>query len=211
MHKKLIIQLYTSFVNAVEKNKLNVTIPKLFNKQNSYTVSGLSIIFFYRFLGKIKNKKELVSFLRQHRCCTDGHPHPRHFGIQYGFHFLVKDSYHPRYKRHLKAGEYCLYSITKCHPNLQKLSQSHRTTTVTLKSFQVLKEAYFKRCAVCGSEEGMPSFKNRAIITRLERGHCNPRAPLNIQNCIPICTYCNHVYRDTYVFNKRGIIVRRAS
>lgn len=209
MHKKEIVSAYKSLLDSINKYKLNVVIPQLFNRYGSYTVSGLSIVFFFLHLGKIKTKIELISFLRQHKCCLMGHPHPRHFGIQYGFHFLVQDSYHPRYRRNLLAGEYCLHSITRCHPNRSTKSNiSHRTSTVSAAQFSKLKETYGSRCAVCGSKEREYNLKNNTTITKLEKGHCDPRLPLHLDNCIPICTYCNHVYKDKFIFNKRGIIVK---
>jgi hypothetical protein len=208
MLKKDIIKAYASFRCTVQKYKLNVVTPKLFNNVKKYTVSGLSMVFFYLNIGKIKTKVDLLTFLRDHGCCLVGHPHPRHFGMQYGFHFLIQDAYHPRYRRHLKAGEYSLYSLTRCHPNRLKGTTSHRTSTVTKPIFEKLKGDYASRCAVCGSKEGERSFKNNTIITRLEKGHCDPQLPLDIQNCIPICKYCNSVYKNSFIFNKRGIIVK---
>lgn len=208
MQKKDLNRLYEKFVSHIIKHRLNVVVPKLVNDKSHYNVSGLSMLFFYLNLGKIKSKIDLIRFLRQHKCCRFTQPHPRHFGIQYGFHFLVQGSFHPRYRRCLRPGEYCLYSVSKVHPNLQQHKTSHRSVAPNKTSFASLKEDYKNLCAVCGSKEGEPNNKNRTLRTKLEMGHCHPRMPLTLDNCIPMCTYCNHVYKDRFIFNKRGIIVK---
>lgn len=186
-------------------------VPRLLHPTSgAYTVSGLSLLFFYMHKGRIVTKQALLQFLSRYRAHIHGGlarfiaPHPRHLGMQHGFHFLIKDSYHPQARRTLRAGEYCLYSVTKPHPSFT----NHRSTAPSRADFAALKCAFDHRCAVCGSREGEASLKNKVIMTRLERGHMDPGRPLTLQNTIPMCTFCNQVYKDRFVFDARGVVVR---
>lgn len=200
MKKKELETIYRKLETAVSKNGLDVRMPMLLNNRGKYTVAGLTLCYFYIHLGKIKHVSDLICFLRLHHVYN--RPHPRHFGMQHGFDFLVHHSIHPKFNRKLLAGEYCLHSIKKAHPS------RHRTLTVSCSSFAELKKAYKHHCAVCGSIENEKHLKNENIITRLEKGHCNPLLPLSLKNCIPMCGYCNHVYKNKFVFNKNGIIIK---
>lgn len=251
--KQTIIRLYASFYKKASKlrERVPISIPKLFScfkRKKTFTISGLSIVFFYFNLGKIVTKKELVEFISSFGLLKFSQPNPRHFGMQYGFNFLVRDCWHPVLKTVLKPGEYCLVNLDQGHPTFKNhscanrirtrstgcyktnlgsadsankaeisydniidpqsvmLMLSHRSVTLTSPIFKALKAEYDDRCAVCGSLENSPHFKNKALITRLEQGHCDPDKPLTVDNCIPICTYCNQVYRNTFIFNKRGFL-----
>lgn len=147
-------------------------------------------------------KSDLTAFLRLHNCkSTD--PQPRHLGTQRGLYFLVQGCWHPCARRKLKAGEYCLMSFNKG----VRVPQ-HRSVIMTQAVFDDIKKEYDSRCAVCGSPENEYHYKQAHLITSLQKGHCNPRLPLTAANCIPICAYCNRVYKNNAVFNKRGIIVK---
>jgi hypothetical protein len=206
MNARKIASAYRELVSKIRQKKLQVKVPQLVSAANpkAYNITGLSIVYFYLNLRKIVTKESLVLFLRRHGCCKIHSPNPRHFGMQNGFMFLVKNSFHPQYRRLLQPGEYCLYSITKAHPNFEC---NHRKEKVTKCGFEALRAQFSHRCAVCGSSEGQANLKNSAVRTVLERGHMHPRKPLTVANCIPICTVCNQVYQDRFVFNKRGIIV----
>ena len=169
-----------------------------------FTVSALSLLYFAARLGRVGTKADLQSFLLRVGCFTTD-PQPRHLGMQHGLNFLVKGCWHPALRRKLRAGEYCLLDLEHAHPNHHHM---HRSAQVRDGQFGTLKKAYDHRCACCGSKEGAPHFKNTHMITSLEKGHCDPHVPLATDNCIPMCTLCNAVYRDKAVFNRRGFIVR---
>jgi hypothetical protein len=173
--------------------------------RQSYAITGLSLVFFAANLRRIVTKQQLVVYLRRHGCCDISAPNPRHFGMQNGLFFLVKDSYHPLAKRTLRPGEYCLYSLGKPHP---ARPAAHRSVQLPSDTFEALKSAYGHRCAVCGSKEKEPHLKNPTLHTRLEKGHMDPTQPLVKQNCIPICTLCNQVYKNRFSFSARGFVVR---
>jgi hypothetical protein len=82
----------------------------------------------------------------------------------------------------------------------------HRECNVTTAAFEALKKRFKQRCAHCGSEEGESHLKNRLVNTALQMGHMDPRKPLTLGNCIPLCSMCNGVYRNKFVFNIRGYV-----
>ncbi len=62
---------------------------------------------------------------------------------------------------------------------------------------------YGCKCACCGSKEGEPMSRSNGI-TKLEKGHMNPDLPLNYNNTIPQCQYCNGASLDKRMYNKKG-------
>jgi hypothetical protein len=187
------------------KKAKRVTCPELYNRSTgAFALTGLSLTYFAANLRRIVDKKELIKFLRSHGCSDMQVPHPRHFGMQNGLYFLIKDSYHPLRRRVLKAGEYCLYSLSKPHPARPLVS--HRSVHLCDRAFATLKQEFACRCAVCGSPESQANYKNPTVRTRLEKGHMDPTLPLNLDNCIPMCTVCNQVYMNR--FDNRGMVVR---
>lgn len=199
---RIIRAAYDAICDKVRKNSL-VKLPNLVNAQGTqYTVLGLCLVFFANHVGKIKKKHELMAFLRKHGCKTTD-PQPRHLGMQCGLDFLIMGSMHPRTKKILKAGEYCLWSLGKPHPNAANQHRRH----ISNDAFAIIKRKYNSRCACCGSQEGHPNFKNPRVMTTLEKGHMDPRKPIDIQtNCIPICGVCNKVYKNRVVFTQRGFV-----
>jgi hypothetical protein len=161
------------------------------------------LVYFYQNLGKIVQKKDLVAFLRRYKCMSLD-PQPRHMGMQMGLHFLIQGSWHPRARRILKAGEYCLFALRK-PPVLVK----HRMSKIHSNDFCKILEIYDKRCAICGSQQGQPHLKNKNVLTQLQKGHCDPQKPIDFKNnCMPVCMMCNRVYKNRFVFNLNGYITR---
>jgi len=169
-----------------------------------HTVGGLMLVFFAARLGKVLTKTELVDFLRAMKCPTLD-PQPRHLGMQVGLNFIVQGCYHPRAKRALRRGEYCLLDLKRSHPSHASM---HRVKALPRLSWEPLKLLYGGRCACCGSVEGERHLKNAHLVTTLERGHCDPRRPLTDDNCVPMCKLCNMVYKDKAVISRRGFVVK---
>ena len=178
-------------------------IPNLIHPtKRQYTIQGLSFVFFGMHLGHVVHKCDLIAFLRRHGVHTTD-PQPRHLGMQFGLDFMVMRSYHPGIKRCLRAGEYCLKTLTHHHPSS---NTEHRSYRMSHSLFEQVKKRHHNRCVCCGSPEGDANYKNPKILTTLERGHRDPRKPLLLSNCIPICTVCNHVYKNKVIFTARGFV-----
>jgi hypothetical protein len=195
---------YDSLCQKLKQRCKTSKAPNLLNiTKTKYTIQGLAFVFFGQNMGQVMHKRDLISFLKRHGCHTVD-PQPRHLGMQFGLDFLVMRSYHAKLKRALKAGEYCLRSLTTTHP--KPFASEHRCSHVTKQAFARLKKHYAHRCSCCGSKEHESNFKNPKIITVIEKGHKDPRKPLTVGNCIPLCTMCNHVYKNNVVFTERGFV-----
>lgn len=203
-----LIDAYERIKAVVARNRLKdrVHLPRLMGRGSRYTVSGLMLIFFYINLGQVRTIAELKAFLVTHGC-RSMNPQPRHLGMQHGFRFLVQNCVHPRMAIPLRQGQYCLLDLTSVHPSAV-FHHRDRPTTLTAPRFRGLCVRYDHRCAVCGSRDGEPHYKNSLLRTTLERGHADPRRPLTLRNCIPMCRLCNCAYKDKVAFNLRGIVVR---
>lgn len=201
-------ETYMCISGIVKKNRLPVQLPRLctHSHTNSYTVTSLMLIYFYKNLGKVRTISDLKAFLVAHGCGSIN-PQPRHLGMQRGFRFLVHNCVHPGLGRPLQRGEYCLLDLQSAHPSASSQHRD-RTKMLTDKSFQRMCVSFDYRCAVCGSKKGDAHFKNRLLSTTIERGHADPRRPLTQRNCIPMCRLCNCVYKNNVVFNKRGMMTR---
>lgn len=198
--------MYARITTILARNRLqgHVRLPRLTsNIRGKYTVSALMLIYFFKNIGKVRTIVELKAFLVAHGC-QSMNPQPRHLGMQNGFKFLVRNCIHPGLDRPLRQGQYCLLDLMGAHPSA---AFQHRKTTMTTQKFRGLCSRYDQRCAVCGSRDGEPHFKNTLLVTTIERGHADPRRPLTPGNCIPMCRLCNCAYKDKAAFNKRGMVV----
>lgn len=205
MKSSCIRSKYNRIIALVRKHKLNVKIPRLM-MGGSYTMSALMLVFFYSHMGKVKTIADLKTFLVENGC-HNLNPQPRHLGLQYGFLFLVQNGIHPRLDHPLRQGQYCLLHLRSAHPSAL-LGHRDKKTQLTSTQFAQLRAHYDDRCAVCGSKHGEPHYKNALLCTTIERGHADPRKPLTLQNCIPMCRLCNGAYKDKAVFNSRGLVVK---
>lgn len=200
----LLRTLYSQIASHVSKKRLPVRMPRLCSGTR-YTVSALMLIFFYMNIGKVKTIVQLKKFLTDHGCMSIN-PQPRHLGMQHGFRFLVQNCVHPKHKLPLRQGQYCLLDLLQAHPSAC-FHHRARDTMLTQVEFRKLCCRFKGRCAVCGSKEGEPHFKNALLRTTIEKGHADPRRPLTVHNCIPMCRLCNCAYKDKAAFNSRGLII----
>lgn len=201
-----IVKEYNKLLEITQKNKLKVSIPTLYSKVNGkkYSLRGLMFVFFGMNLNKIMNKKQLVEFLKKYKCSSVD-PQPRHFGMQTGLDFLIMGSFHNKSKRVLKPGEYCLRSLRTYHPN-RIFNHRNNSKMFTSSVWEKLKKKYDNRCACCGSKEGENNFKNKNVLTFLQKGHKDPRCELTVNNCIPLCSVCNYAYKNDYIFSSNGFV-----
>lgn len=199
---------YASIITIIRKRKLEVRIPRLRSGSgDAFTVGGLMLVFFYTSMGRVRSIHDLRVFLHAHGC-TSHNPQPRHLGMQYGFRFLVQNGIHPRQKEPLRRGQYCLLDLKSAHPSVLFHHRCRDRTVLTSTQFTSLRHRFADRCAVCGSKDGEPHFKNALLKTTIERGHADPRRPLTLRNCLPMCCLCNRAYKDKAAFNRRGLVVR---
>lgn len=201
----IITTAYARIAALVARKRLPVRMPRLCSGPR-YTVTALMLIFFYLNLGQVKTIVQLKKFLTDHGCMSMN-PQPRHLGMQHGFRFLVQNCVHPRQRLPLRQGQYCLLDLLYAHPSAACQHRA-RDSMLTSLQFKRLCCRFQGRCAVCGSKEGEPHFKNALLRTTIEKGHADPRRPLTVRNCIPMCRLCNCAYKNKAAFNSRGLIIR---
>lgn len=195
---------YARIVAVVRARKLRVRVPRL-RAGLGYTVGALMLIYFFNNLGKVCSMMDLRAFLTAHGCSSHD-PQLQHLGMQNGFRFLVHNGIHPRLSEPLRQGQYCLLDLRSAHPSAPSRHRC-RDGMLTESQFARLRKHHNDRCAVCGSLDGHPHFKNALLRTTIERGHADPRKPLTARNCIPMCHLCNRAYKDKAAFNARGLVV----
>lgn len=125
---------------------------------------------------------------------TGGDPcQVRHLGGQYGFNII-------------KEGRNChqLVNLTETRPGF---IAERRNVELTEQGWRDLLEEYDFMCVNCGSKEGESLRWNRTENTVLQRGHMDPRLPINLANCIPQCQFCNQRNRNRAVFDNRGMVL----
>lgn len=100
-----------------------------------------------------------------------------------------------------KNGVYCLNGSL----HIVSKSKYSREDKLSNKDFLEIKAKYNNCCATCRQKENSKDKRNRGVAEiRLEKGHIDKRKPLDKDNCIPQCQYCNKTALDKKVFYKNG-------
>lgn len=160
---------------------------------NKITQSLYAILFLLKYKGEIVPKTDLTEGWNQIGTPTNDFQITRHLGLQYGYHIEKSGS--------KVFGWYRLISLEEPHPSF--LPQ-RRNQEFSEGEWGEMKAQMGNRCWSCGAKEGEPHYKDMNKITKLEKGHCNPKLPLTLDNTFPQCNYCNAIYKDKFVFDKRG-------
>lgn len=74
--------------------------------------------------------------------------------------------------------------------------------------WESIKKKYNYRCATCGSKEGEPNLKYSNSITKLQKGHKDPKRSLTINNIIPQCSECNRADENNWIYNDKGRVIK---
>jgi len=124
----------------------------------------------------------------------------RHLGRQDGFYILQWGDKYNGDK--LQSGIYVFTSFNAIH---YAWNLDRRRSDPNI-NWDQLKLLYRNKCAHCGNIEGESCKFDEDRIAVLERGHKNPDLPLNTENIIPLCRYCNRHYQNKVNFNNQGLI-----
>lgn len=122
------------------------------------------------------------------------------------YNLLKGGELNPSTKKKVKRSHFCLINLTTHHPNYIP-SNPKTDITMTQGEWTELKKTYNNQCASCGNIEGKPMRFNSYTITKLQRGHMDPRKEGTIHNIIPQCRDCNQQYKNKAIFNKHGRVV----
>jgi hypothetical protein len=185
--------------NENQLDKIGIKLPKLRNSDMSFTKDGLCLVFLYSKFQKPVSKEDLTKFIKGHYPDVNDVQQARHLGAQKGWYILSGtrgDSIGD-----LKPGEYMLHSVSEPYPDY---TIGRRLNSMNVESWEELKKLYHNRCITCGSVEGKQHLVNSGTTTKLQQGHMNPQLPLDLDNVIPQCDWCNRAYRSYFCFDNKG-------
>jgi len=176
-----------------------VKLPKLMTGE-FFSLKALTLICLYLNLGEPVTKADVTEFCLINGAKRTNDLQPRHLATQDGWNILLK--------RNSDIGtetwppsSYGLLNITTPKPGFRS---SRRKGTLDEDSWTELLREFNNCCATCGSEAGKPNRHDPNSITKLEKGHCDPDLPLNLENCIPQCQKCNRDLGSEWVWDQRG-------
>jgi len=157
------------------------------------TQSLYAILFLLKYQNEIVSKTELTDGWNSLGNPTNDFQITRHLGMQYGYYIEKSGS--------KIYGWYKLITLESPHPSFIAI---RRNQAFTESEWEDLKKEYNYRCQSCGAIEGEQHYKDQTLIVRIEKGHCNPFKELTLDNVFPQCNYCNQIYKNKFVFDKRG-------
>jgi len=117
---------------------------------------------------------------------------------------------HDQQIRHLKRDGWHLsgrgkHKLDPFKPSTEWLNEkTRREVRLNANDFIDIKVAYGNKCATCGAREGRPDSRYGDDLVELQQGHMDPSKPLDLQNIIPQCQFCNWAYRGDFVFDDKG-------
>ena len=198
------IQHYYNELQRVHKEnsleiEFGIKLPKLFNKNGTYVKNALCLVLLYSRFQSPVTKNDLTSFIQVFFPNINDVQQARHLGAQEGW-YVLSGTRGDR-KGNLNSGEYMLYSVSEPYPDY---TIGRRINSLTVESWDELKNIYHNRCVTCGSEEGKQHLINSETITQLQQGHMDPQRPIDLENIIPQCDWCNRAYRSYFCFDNKG-------
>ncbi len=191
-------------------DKFGVKLPKLEHPKGGFTKDALVLVYLARNYPNTEwvTKDELTHFVRQYYDNTNDVQSARHLGMQSGFYIVSsrRGNYLPPDKPPPNRSAYLLVKLKEPHPAFSPYRRSDVAT-----EFEEVKKSYDYRCATCGSKEGEPNLRYKNQRTELQQAHRNPKRPLEGNNIIPQCQFCNRADRNYWVYDERGRVVGIAS
>jgi hypothetical protein len=185
--------LYSNYTNYYNKYLKQYGVKFIKYNDTKISQSLFAILFLLKYHGEVVTKKELTDGWNNIGRQTNDFQITRHLGMQYGY-FIEKSG-------SKIFGWYRLLTLEKPHPSF---IPTRRNQTFTESEWLDLKKENGYRCLTCGAIENEYHYKDKTLIVRLEKGHCDPRKELSLNNVFPQCNYCNQIYKNKFVFDKRG-------
>ncbi len=182
--------------------KYNVKFPS--KKSKMY----YALIYLYSNIGKSCHIDDIRKFCVEKGIKLSGSDsiQIRHLGNQYGFNIIKSNEINPITKIKNKRSCYTLLDLKNKFPSF--LNERRKITTNN-GEWEILKQEYENKCATCGNEENKFCRYNKYLICILHKAHMDPRKELLISNLIPQCQECNQQYKNKFIFNKFGRIIKQ--
>ncbi len=187
---------------------LGVSLPNL-KKNGKYVRDALALVYLAQGYPNTRpvSKSELTIFMRRFYPNTTDAQQARHLGNRRGWNVL-SGTRHDNSSVELDDGYYQLKTLEKPY---KKFNPERRKEFIDGDEWESLKKDYGYRCACCGSKEGEPHRYWENTITKLQKGHMDPRKPLKPGNIIPQCEKCNRPDRNYWVYDQYGRVINIAS
>lgn len=173
-------------------------LPKL-KLKNNYIKDSLVLLYLYFNINKEVSKKNLTDFIKSYYPDVNDVQQARHLSKQKGWWILSGTR-----GENISKNCYKLISVKEKHPDFK----FHRKENIKFNDWKEVKNHYHNRCITCGSEDGKPNLQNKETITKLQKGHKNPKLDLTLDNIIPQCQCCNLSYKDKFIFDNNGRIIK---
>ena len=185
-----------------------VRLPRL-RQAGQYTKYALTLVYLAQGYPHTRtvSKKELTEFIRQYYPDVNDVQQARHLGAQQGW-CILSGERNDLASEGMKSGEYRLQTLEECYPGF---TAERREEQMDADYWEALKAKYDYRCACCGSREGEPHRYWKNTLTKLQKGHKDPRRPLGPGNIIPQCSKCNQPDRNCWVYDDKGRVVGLAN
>lgn len=158
-----------------------VRLPRL-RQAGQYTKYALTLVYLAQGYPHTRtvSKKELTEFIRQYYPDVNDVQQARHLGAQQGW-CILSGERNDLASEGMKSGEYRLQTLEECYPGF---TAERREEQMDADYWEALKAKYDYRCACCGSREGEPHRYWKNTLTKLQKGHKDPRRPLGPGNII---------------------------
>lgn len=205
-----ITQIYNIIADYHIRNlkKYGVKLPSL-KQGKRYTKDALTLVYLAQGYPstKIVSKSNLTRFIQEYYPNVNDVQQARHLAAQKGW-FILSGTRNDIVSEELRPGNYQLKTLEEPYPGF---SAERRNNIIDDASWERLKKQYDNRCACCGSKEGEAHRYWKSTTTVLQKGHLDPRKPLEEQNIIPQCKKCNQPDRNYWVYDKKGRVVNIAN
>lgn len=186
-----------------------VHLPNLKKNNGKYVKDALALVYLAQRYPNTRpvSKHELTTFMRLYYPETVDVQQPRHLANTHGW-YVLSGTRHDISSIELNGGYYQLKTLEKPY---DKFTPERRKKLINSDDWESLKKNYGYRCACCGSKEGEPHRYWENTITKLQKGHMDPRKPLKLGNIIPQCEKCNRPDRNYWVYDEYGRVINIAN
>ena len=193
--------LYNNYKQMYEKHLQKHNLP-LYKENSGF---GQAIAYLNNNLGKELKIEEIKEYVKKQGIPLKGGDSLQLRHVARCYNLLKGGEMDPITNKKIKRSHFCLINLTEHHPNYMPL----RNTNITMTEVEwcELKKKYKYQCSSCGNIEGKPMRFNCYNITKLQRGHMDPRKEGISDNIIPQCKDCNQQYKNKAIFNKHGRVI----
>ena len=192
---------YNIYKQMYHKYLESIGIP-LYSEKSGY---GQALSYLNSLLGKEVYIGDIKSYVAEQGISLKGGDPLQLRHVARCYNLLKGGDINPITNKKVKRSHFCLLNLTNPHPNY--IPSRNTGITMSDEEWEQMKQDYRFQCASCGNVEGEPMRFNLYTITKLQRGHMDPRKEGTVDNIIPQCKDCNQQYKNKAIFNKHGRVI----